>query len=232
MRLSFIRSLVCGRYFICIISFNFLNRHCNPGNCGLVGFNNLSDVMSLLGCSGGAWTGSAEYQALIITLLLSLREPGLLFSMVTLWSAYWSGNRGKGNFSNSPQIIKKVRVNTRAQQEHRMPFLYDEHANHTQDLEISESLCFRRNVQLCHHSWKDCPPLNQNGASLLLLMCFPSFVLCSLTDICYHAKQVFLCKRTCPVCVSPSSLLRTQMSSVIKNPVNFWKETDGYPTRT
>lgn len=49
---------------------------------------------------------------------------------------------------------------------------------------------------------------------------FP-FVFCLLTDICCHAKQVFLCKRTCPVCVSPSSLLRTQMSSVIKNPVNF-----------
>lgn len=61
---------------------------------------------------------------------------------------------------------------------------------------------------------------------------FSAFVFCLLTDICYHAKQVFLCKRTCPVCVSPSSLLRTQMSSVIKNPVNFWKETDGYPTRT
>ena len=59
-----------------------------------------------------------------------------------------------------------------------------------------------------------------------------SFVFCLLTDICYHAKQVFLCKRTCPVCVSPSSLLRTQMSSMIKNPVNFWKETDGCPTRT
>lgn len=69
---------------------------------------------------------------------------------------------------------------------------------------------------------------------MLLVCCcwYFSFVFCLLTDICYHAKQVFLCKRTCPVCVSPSSLLRTQMSSMIKNPVNFWKETDGCPTRT
>lgn len=68
---------------------------------------------------------------------------------------------------------------------------------------------------------------------LLVCCCwYFSFVFCLLTDICYHAKQVFLCKRTCPVCVSPSSLLRTQMSSMIKNPVNFWKETDGCPTRT
>ncbi|KAL6036315.1 hypothetical protein STEG23_000751, partial [Scotinomys teguina] len=78
----------------------------------------------------------------------------------------------------------------------------------------------RGKIQRCLPFCKDFLASNQNGVSLLLLIFFP-FVFCLLTDICCHAKQVFLCKRTCPVCVSPSSLLRTQMSSVIKNPVNF-----------
>lgn len=131
-----------------------------------------------------------------------------------------------------PRNKEWIRVHFRMQEKVRLPFSLMAHKPWTRR-DFKACLWFRRTIQRCRHFCKVIfLASNQNGVSLLLLMFFFPFVFCLLTDICCHAKQVFLCKRTCPVCVSPSSLLRTQMSSVIKNPVNFWKETDGYPTRT
>lgn len=143
----------------------------------------------------------------------------------------WPGNWGRAVLVNPPN--NKESPSQHQNPRGQMSFLSDLRVNHKQHLGISDTLL---------QSQEECPrspsPAKISPHQIKMVRgcgCWyysPPFVFCLLTDICYHAKQVFLCKRTCPVCVSPSSLLRTQMSSVIKNPVNFWKETDGYPTRT
>lgn len=110
------------------------------------------------------------------------------------------------------------------------PSLQESQRRHSQHVAVLLSAFAQGRLYSCwgifHCAWLKTVP------SLLLLIFFFPFVFLLLTDICYHAKQVLLCKRMCHVCVSPSSLLRTQMSSVIKNPVNFWKETDSCPPGT
>lgn len=49
----FIITLLCGRHFVYIISFNFLNRRYKSGNCGFARLNNLTDNTQLLSDSGG-----------------------------------------------------------------------------------------------------------------------------------------------------------------------------------
>lgn len=49
----FIISLLCGRHFVYIISFNFLNRRYKSGNCGLARLNNLTENTQLLGDGSG-----------------------------------------------------------------------------------------------------------------------------------------------------------------------------------
>lgn len=128
-----------------------------------------------------------------------------------------------------PKNKEWIRVHFRMQEKVRLPFSLMAHKPWTRR-DFKAYLWFRRTA-VTSAKWFFLHQIKMVWVCCCWCFFFP-FVFCLLTDICCHAKQVFLCKRTCPVCVSPSSLLRTQMSSVIKNPVNFWKETDGYPTRT
>lgn len=76
MQPPFIISSLCGRHFVYIISFNFLNRHYKSGNRGLATLNNLTNVTQLLSDSHGIRTESGESHALTIALLLMISTFG------------------------------------------------------------------------------------------------------------------------------------------------------------
>lgn len=219
---------LCGRHFVYISSFNFLSRLYKSGNCDLARLNHLTDVTQPLSDSSGIWTKSGESHACYYNITSNndqLWGTGLL---LRLSNPYSSGNWGRAVLVNPPN-------NKESPSQHKSTNALSLwlHVNHKQHLGISETLLlFQKECPVALTPAKISPRRIKTVRGCGCWYYFPPFVFCLLTDICYHAKQVFLCKRTCPVCVSPSSPLRTQMSSVIKNPVNFWKETDGYPTRT
>lgn len=66
----FIIPLLCGRHFVYIISFNFLDTRYKSASRGLARLNNLTDDTKPLSDGGGIWTGHGEGHASTITFLL------------------------------------------------------------------------------------------------------------------------------------------------------------------
>lgn len=60
---------LCGRHFVYIIPFNFLDSYYKSGNHGLARLNNLTDVTQLLGDSSRSRIVSGESHALAMTFL-------------------------------------------------------------------------------------------------------------------------------------------------------------------
>lgn len=72
-------SLLRGRHFVSIISFNFLDTRYKPASRGLAGLNNLTDNTKLPSDGGGIWTGrGGEGHAITTTFLLVLIAFGEL----------------------------------------------------------------------------------------------------------------------------------------------------------
>lgn len=173
----------CGRHFVYIISFHFLNRCDKSGNSGLARLNNLTwcHVTAKWQQWDPNWVWWEPYSYHDISSNDNhLWGTRFLFRLYNPLSADWLGNWGRLVLvipPNNKESQSQYQTTTRAQ----MPFLSDNMLTTNNTWEFQWLCwCFRRNVHCCHHSWKDFPRTKSKWCEFAVVDIFPFCVL--LTD--------------------------------------------------